>query len=450
MATETNHIEEATQLLVSLVQNKCINPPGNEMKSIKTIEKYLTDRNIPCQIFESTSDGSRGNLIAEMKGSGEKPSLMFGPSHVDVVPIGNESAWEVDPFSGIIKDEYVWGRGTLDMLFIVATQVQTFVRLSEEGFKPRGDLRLCIVADEEAGGDYGAEWLMKNQPDFMRVDYAISEAGGIPLTPSRVLLTIGEKGAAWKRVSFKGTPQHGSMPYKSDNAVLKAAIAADRLAKYTPPVRLEYLRMMSEGLGLNFFTRLMLSNSLLLPLAIRSATKQNPVMGRLLHALSRMTISPNVLHGGLKTNVVPGEAYIDVDIRILPNQDDEYIEKHLRKAMGSLGQEAEIGKPPDMPGFFTSVGTASDPDSEIIPYMKKAVSEYYPEVEFVPLVMPGATDMRYLREEGTQAYGFSLFPPGSPLNTMATLPHGPNERVSLKTIECTFKSYYTLAKEFLG
>ena len=208
--------------------------------------------------------------------------------------------------------------------------------------------------------------------------------------------------------------------------------------------------MMAEGLGLNFFTRLMLSNRMLLPLAIRSATKQNPVMGRLLHALSRMTISPNVLHGGLKTNVVPGEAYIDLDIRVLPKQDDDYIEKHLRKAMGSLGQEAEIGKPPDIPGFFTSVGTASDPDSEIVPYMKKAVAEYYPEVEFVPLVMPGATDMRFLREEGTQAYGFSLFAPESPLNTMATLPHGPNERVRLKTIECTFKAYYNLAREFLG
>ena len=127
-----------------------------------------------------------------------------------------------------------------------------------------------------------------------------------------------------------------------------------------------------------------------------------------------------------------------------------YIDKHLRKAMGSLGKEAIIERPPDMPGFFTLVGTASDPDSDIFPFMRNAVKEYYPEVDFVPFIMPAATDMRFLREEGTQAYGFALFPPGSPMDTMATLPHGPNERVRLKTIECTFKAYYNLAREFLA
>ena len=441
-------VEEATQLLVELIQNKCINPPGNELKSIHTIERYLKDRNISCQVYESAPE--RGNLLAEIKGVGKRPSLMLGPSHVDVVPIGNRSAWEVDPFAGLIKDGYVWGRGTLDMLFIVATQVQTFVRLKEEGFTPQGTLKLCIVADEEVGGIYGVEWLMKNHPEFMKVDYCISEAGGIPITPERLLLTIGEKGANWKRISFNGTPQHGSMPYKSDNAVVKAAIATQRLVQYTPPVNVEYLKLMANGLGLSTFTKLLLSHRLFLPLVLKMANKNNPVMARLLHALSRMTISPNVFHGGAKTNIVAGEAYIDVDIRTLPDQDDEYVIKQLRKALGDLADEARIEFPSDLTGVFTSIGTASDHHSEIIPFMKNAIAEFYPEVEFVPLVMPGATDMRYLREQGTKAYGFSLFPPDTPLNTMSTLPHGPNERISLKTIEYTYKAYYNLVKEFLG
>jgi len=331
MGTETDQTKEATQLLITLIQNKCINPPGNELKSIRAIEKYLTDRNVPCQVFESASN--RGILIAEIKGTGEKPSLMFGPSHVDVVPIGNRSAWEVDPFAGIIKDNHIWGRGTTDMLFIVVTQVQAFARLHEEGFKPKGDLKLCIVADEEVGGTYGTKWLIENQYDFMKVDYALSEAGGIPIAPSRLLLVIGEKGAGWKRISFKGTSSHGSMPYKTDNAVVKAAKAAERLARYNPPLRLEYLKYMSKGMGLNIFTKIMLSNRFTVPLAIKMAFKQSPVMGRLLHALSRMTISPNIFHGGTKTNIVAGEAYIDVDIRTLPGQDEEYVTKHLRKAM---------------------------------------------------------------------------------------------------------------------
>jgi len=447
MGTEPDHIKEVTQLLITLIQNKCINPPGNELKSIRVIEKYLTDRNVPCQVFESAPN--RGNLIAEIKGTGERPSLMFGPSHVDVVPIGNQSAWEVDPFAGIIKDDHIWGRGTTDMLFIVVTQVQAFARLHEEGFKPKGDLKLCIVADEEVGGIYGTKWLIDNHFDFMKVDYALSEAGGIPIAPSRLLLVIGEKGAGWKRISFKGTSSHGSMPYKTDNAVVKAAIAAERLARYNPPLRLEYLKYMSKGMGLNIFTRIMLSTRFTIPLAIKIAYKQNPVMGRLLHALSRMTISPNIFHGGTKTNVVAGEAYLDVDIRTLPGQDNEYVIKHLRKAMGSLGQEAIIEQPSGDKGFFSSIGTASDPDSEILPFMCKAVEEYYPNVTFVPLIMAGATDMRYLRENGTQAYGFSLFPAETPLNTMANMPHGPNERISLKTLEYTLKAYYNLAKEFL-
>ena len=183
MGTDNDQINEATQLLITLIQNECINPPGNELKSIRVIEKYLTDRNVPCQVFESAPN--RGNLIAEIKGTGERPSLMFGPSHVDVVPIGNDSAWEVDPFSGIIKDDHIWGRGTTDMLFLVVAQVQAFIHLHEEGFKPKGDLKLCIVADEEVGGTYGTKWLMENQSDFMKVDYALSEAGGIPIAPGR-------------------------------------------------------------------------------------------------------------------------------------------------------------------------------------------------------------------------------------------------------------------------
>ncbi|MHA1975439.1 MAG: M20/M25/M40 family metallo-hydrolase [Candidatus Hodarchaeales archaeon] len=448
MESDSRYVDEVNQLLITLVQNKCINPPGNELKSIRTIEKYLKDRDIPCQVFESAPN--RGNLISEIKGTGNRPSLMFGPSHVDVVPIGNESAWDVDPFSGIIKDDHIWGRGTTDMLFIVATQVQAFVRLFEEQFRPKGDLKLCIVADEEAGGIYGTEWLMKHQPDFMRVDYALSEAGGIPIAPGKLLLGIGEKGASWKRVSFKGTPSHGSMPYKSDNAVIKAAIAAERLNKYTPPINLDYIKLMANGLGLSKIIRLMLSHRIFLPIVLKMAHKQNPVMARLLHALSRMTISPNIVHGGTKTNIVAGEAYLDVDIRILPNQDDEFVIKHLRKAMGKLGKEAIIERPPDQPGFFTSEGTASDPNSEIIPFMRNAVAEVYPNAQFVPLIVAGATDLRYLRERGTQAYGFSLFDPETPLNTMATLPHGPNERISLKTVEYSLMAYYNLAKEFLS
>ncbi|MCK4848184.1 MAG: M20/M25/M40 family metallo-hydrolase, partial [Candidatus Heimdallarchaeota archaeon] len=433
--------------MITLIQNKCINPPGNELKSIHTIEKYLTDRNVTCQVFESAPN--RGNLIAEIKGTGERPSLMFGPSHVDVVPIGNESAWEVDPFAGIIKDEYVWGRGTLDMLFIVATQVQAFLRLYEEGFKPRGDLRLCIVSDEEVGGKYGTEWLIKNQPDFMKVNYAVGEAGGGTIVaPNRLILGTGEKGSAAKKISFTGTPSHGSLPYRSDNAILKAATAAQRLADYNPPIFLDYVKTLAKGFGLNKFLRILLGNRFSFPLILKLLYKQQPEGATLFHALSRMTISPNVFKGGNKVNVIAGTAEFDVDIRPLPFQDEKYVEKHLQKALGSLWEEATIQSLEAETGFFSSVGTASNPESEIIPFMHKAIEEYYPNATLIPLIIYGATDLRYLRAQGTQAYGFSLFEPETPSNVWGMC-HAPNERISLKTLEYTFKAYYNLAKEFL-
>jgi acetylornithine deacetylase/succinyl-diaminopimelate desuccinylase-like protein len=445
--TETDQIEEATQLLITLIQNKCINPPGNELKSIQTIEKYLTDRNVPCQVFESAPN--RGNLIAEIKGTGERPSIMFGPSHVDVVPIGNESAWEVDPFAGIIKDGYVWGRGTIDMLFIVVTQIRAFVRLYKEGFKPRGDLKLCIVADEEAGGGYGTKWLMQHQPDFMKVDFAIGEAGGgTPIDTNRLILSTGEKGSISKKISFTGTPSHGSLPYKSDNAILKAAIATQRIVDYNPPIFLDYVKNLAKGFGLNRFLQILSGNRFSFPLILKILHRQQPGFAKVFHALSRMTMSPNVFKGGNKINVIAGTAEISVDIRTLPFQDDQYVEKHLQKALGSLWKEATIESFEGGISSFTSVGTASDPESEIVSFMYKAIEEYYPNARLVPFIIYGASDLRYLREQGTQAYGFSLFESKTPSNVWEGI-HSPNERISLKTLEYSFNAYYNLAKSFL-
>ncbi len=136
-------IDAKISLLTELIRNKCVNPPCNEMKSIQTIQQFLQERNIECQVFESAP--IRGNLVTRIHGSSDSPKLMFCPAHVDVVPVDNPDAWEVEPFSGIIKDGYVWGRGALDMLYIVATQVQAFTKLHEENFQPKGDLILLLI-----------------------------------------------------------------------------------------------------------------------------------------------------------------------------------------------------------------------------------------------------------------------------------------------------------------
>jgi acetylornithine deacetylase/succinyl-diaminopimelate desuccinylase-like protein len=444
---EKGSLQKTISLLSELIQNKCVNPPGNEMRSIKTIQTYLQKNDIESLVFET--DSNRGNLVSKIPGTSDGPNLMFGPSHVDVVPVGNVKAWVEDPFSGIVKDGCVWGRGALDMLFIVASQVQVFVELHKEGFQPKGDLTLFVVSDEEAGGTYGAGWMVKNHPDHIQSDYAITEAGGISIAPGKIVFINGEKGRARKRISFKGTAGHGSMPHGSDNAVVKLSEAVSRLSKYKPPITTRYIESLANGLDLGFIQRLMLTNPLILPFTINRLESREPIMAMLIHGLSRMTISPNIVHGGVKVNVIPEMAYVDLDIRTLPEQDNNYVITQLRQALGSLANDAKIEAIPDDEGGFMSIGNSSPAGSNFVKAMENAIRKEIPCESLVPMISPGASDCRFLRELGTEAYGFSLMDPETPTNQLSEFAHGANERVSIKTLDLTLKVYYNLAKDFL-
>ena len=444
---ENTSLKETISLLSELIQNKCVNPPGNEIKSIKTVLRILHEHDVESQVFESAPN--RGNLVARIMGTGPGPKLMFGPAHVDVVPVENVDAWHEDPFSGIVKEGHVWGRGALDMLFIVAAQVQAFIKLHEEGFQPKGDLILLVVSDEEAGGTYGAGWMAENHPELVKTDYAVTEAGGISIAPGKVLFMVGEKGVARKRVSFRGKPGHGSMPLASDNAVVKLSEAVIRLSRYNPPLTTEHLGHVADGLGLGFVQRLMLTNPVLLSLALGRLKSRQPLMAMLLHGLSRMTISPNMVQGGVKVNVIPEKAHVDLDIRTLPGQDEDYVITHLREALGPLADEAVIEDPPGPERGLMSYGSSSPARSEFVDAMERAIRKEMPGATLVPLIMPGASDCRFMRAQGAHAYGFSLFDPETPTNHLADLAHGTNERVSVKTLELTQRVHYQLAKDFL-
>ncbi len=440
-------LKDNVNLLSELIQNKCVNPPGNELKSIRTVQRRLQEHGIECQVFESAPN--RGNLVSMIKG-GEGPRLMFGPAHVDVVPVENVDSWQEDPFSGVVKDGYIWGRGALDMLFIVVAQVQTFIRLHEEGFKPKGELKLLVVSDEEAGGAHGAGWMVENHPELVHTDYAVTEAGGISIAPGKILFMAGEKGVARKRISFRGKAGHGSMPHGSDNAVVKLSEAVTRLSRYDPPATTKHLSHVADGLGLGFIQRLMLTNSLLLPITLNRLRSREPVIAMLIHGLSRMTISPNIVYGGVKVNVIPENAYVDLDIRTLPGQDEEYVMSQLRQALGPMADEAIIEEPVGVESGFMSYGSASPSQSEFVEAMERAVRKEISDATLVPLIMPGASDCRFLREQGAEAYGFSLFDPETPTSHLADLAHGSNERVSARTLDLTQKVYYHLAKDVLG
>ncbi|MBN2334861.1 M20/M25/M40 family metallo-hydrolase [Candidatus Bathyarchaeota archaeon] len=179
-------------LLTELIRNRCVNPPGGEMKSIDTIRGYLDAHGVESTVYESAP--GRGNLVARIQGTSSGPGLMFGPGHVDVAPVEREAEWVVDPFSAVQRDEYIWGRGSHDMLFMVAAHMQAFIDLCVEGFKPSGDLTLLVVCDEEDGKGLGTEWMLDQHPEEVETDYAVTEAGGWLSGPGKVVFTYGEKG----------------------------------------------------------------------------------------------------------------------------------------------------------------------------------------------------------------------------------------------------------------
>jgi acetylornithine deacetylase/succinyl-diaminopimelate desuccinylase-like protein len=440
-------LDEATKLLQELIQNKCVNPPGNEMKSIITIEKYLKSKGIKCKIYESAPN--RGNLVARIKGTGKGPNFMFGPSHVDVVPIDDEEEWTHPPFSATLADDFIWGRGSLDMLFIVAVQTVVFAQLKQEKYKPKGDLVLVIVSDEEMGGKSGIEWMLENHPEEMNCDFAVSEMGGINLSPGNIGFMIGEKGAVWIRLTFTGTPGHGSVPYGSDNAIVKAAEASKRLFDYKPPVTIRYLNHIAKGFAIKPFARFMLTNKLTLPFILKRMLNTNPEMAKSLASLSRMSISPNIIKGGSKTNTIPALATIDIDVRTLPGQDLDYIKQHIYRALGKkLAKEVKIDLLHEE-GFF-SYGNESSIKSIYVEKMEKAIQKINPQYKFIPLIYPGATDLRFLRKLGVECCGFALMDPRTEFGELINRIHGNDERISLVTLDYSLVAYYYLAKEVLS
>ncbi|MFW9852179.1 MAG: M20/M25/M40 family metallo-hydrolase [Candidatus Thorarchaeota archaeon] len=446
-------INETYELISTLIQNKCVNPPGNEIKSIKTIDRFLKSKGIASKIYKVTE--KKANLVAIIKGVNvSHPGLIFGPSHVDVVPVPNSDEWEVEPFAGEIKDGFIWGRGAMDMLYIVATQIQAFCLLHEEGFRPKGDLVLLIVCDEETGSNLGTKWMIENHLeeiiDSNKEYCAISEYGGMHLSKNKIAILIAGKGVFWKRLKFQGKPGHGSIPFGVNSAIIKSVKAIEKLNRYFSsrvPFTTKYLKNLAFGLSVGFIQRLMITTKFLLPFTLKLLKKIDPETARVIHALSRMTVSCNRVQGGDKVNVIPSEAYVDLDIRTLPEQDLEYVNKHLKKALGPLYKEAEILTPEKE--SIAIKGNSSSIDNRFFKTIAKVTKQEFPEAQLVHVLDPGFTDLIYLRNLGINSYGYTLCDEKTTMEDFTQYQHGTNERISVKTTELTLKLYYNTAKEFL-
>jgi len=436
---------ESTDLLQQLIRNACVNDgtlaSGNELRSVDLLQQYLGTTGFDVERYEPQP--GRASLLARIEGTDpDAPTLML-MGHTDVVPV-NPAGWSRDPFAADIVDGMVWGRGAVDMLNLTATQAVAFRRLAEAGFRPKGTLLYLAVADEEALGTWGAHWLVDHELDAVRADYVLTESGGFQMPTEhgpRLPVMVAEKGTFWSKIHVHGTPGHGSQPFNTDNALVRAAEVVRRLDAYRPEAQIgEVWRRYVDGM--DFPAEL--HDAFLDPSAVRDFCASLPLgMGRLVHACTHTTFTPTVAHGGTKTNVIPDHVELEVDIRTLPGQSGDDIRGMLREALGDLYDQVEIESNEDL-------STASAIDTPLWDALSRVAGRLVQDSALVPFLMVGGTDNRYFRRAGATGYGFGLFSKRLGFEDYATMFHGNDERVDLESLALSEQLWRAVAHEVLA
>lgn len=449
MTTDEQATGDSVELLQQLIRNACVNDgtpqSGHEVHSADVIEGYLVGSGLDVQCYEPTP--GRRSLVARIEGwDPEAPSLCL-MGHTDVVPVSPEG-WRRDPFGGELVDGEVWGRGALDMLHLTASMAVATRRLSAAGWRPRGTLIYLAVADEEAGGRHGAEWLVNHEHEVVGADYVITESGGWQVhgpTGTRVVLTVGEKGSGWRRLRVKGTPGHGSMPFGSDNALVAAAEVVRRLATYRPVAQIDDVwTAYVATLDLPDDLRSALVDPAQVWHACETIAATDGPLARYAHACTHMTISPNVAHGGTKTNVIPDEIVLDVDIRTLPGQTPDDVDAMLLDALGPMATRVVIARAQDRPA------TRSPLDTPLYESLERVAQHFEPEARLLPRVTAGGTDATFFRDLGATAYGFGMLSRGVSFSEWSSRFHGRNERIDVDSVARTTEAWDLLCRDLLG
>jgi acetylornithine deacetylase/succinyl-diaminopimelate desuccinylase-like protein len=438
---------ESTELLQALIRNRCVNDgrpeSGEEARNADLLATYLDGPGLELERFEHLP--GRSSLVARIEGSDASAPSLCLMGHTDVVP-ANPAGWREDPFGGELIDGEVWGRGAIDMLNLTATMAVATKELARSGFRPRGTLIYLAVADEEAGGHLGAERLVADHWDAVGCDYLLTESGGWSLAadpgPRRVVVTVAEKGVAWRRLTVSGTPGHGSMPFGTDNALVTAAEVVRRIAALRVEPRLDALWdefVVSLGVAPE------LEQALRDPQRLDEALGQlPPALARVADAVSHVTFSPNVAHGGQKTNTIPDEIVLEVDVRTLPGVSADEADAYLTSALGELAGRVRIERLQNEPA------TGSPSDGPMWDALARNIAALDPGSRLSPGMFTGGTDARFFRLRGTVAYGAGLFVPGTTMQDFAARFHGNDERVDVASLGLTTTLFGGVVRDLLA
>jgi acetylornithine deacetylase/succinyl-diaminopimelate desuccinylase-like protein len=412
---------EAVRLCQELIRIPSVNHgggKGDELAAAEYVAEYLRGCGLDPTFYRAAP--TRVSVVARIKGrDSSRPGLVLH-GHLDTVP-ADAKDWTMDPWSGEIKDGEIWGRGAVDMKDMDAMILAIAKDWHVRGYVPERDVVLAFFADEEAGGTYGVNWIVKNHPEaFTGCSEAVSEVGGFSATLSNgkrlYLVETSEKGMYWMELSAEGTAGHGSMVNK-ENAVTALAQAVSRIGSHQWPIRITqtlrvFLTTVAKTLGKEF-------------------DEKNPgpivaelgSMARMIGATTQNTANPTMLEAGYKENVIPQHARAVVDGRFLPGYEEEFLTT-IRELAGS-----EITVKP----IIHDVALELPFTGELVDAMCAAIKDCDPEGIPVPYVMSGGTDNKGLSKLGIAGYGFSPLKLPPELDFMALF-HGINERVPVSAI----------------
>ncbi|MGZ8398918.1 MAG: M20/M25/M40 family metallo-hydrolase [Gemmatimonadales bacterium] len=435
--------DETAQRLSEYIRINTSNPPGNELATARWLKEVLAKEGIEGQILDTAELGAgRANFYARLKGTGPGKAIAL-VHHMDVVPVSREF-WSVDPFAGLIKDGYVWGRGALDMKGHGIVQLMTFIAIKRAGIPLKRDLVYIANADEETDG-LGSRAFIERHPDLIKdVEYVLTESGGSRVENGRVRwygMNVGEKQVYWHKLVVRGKASHGSRP-TPDNPVPRLARILTRIGAWETPVRLtpavdRYFKAQAQAETGE--RRRWLSDA---ASALKSARGRAWLLGEPeRNALLRNTISPTVLVGSDKTNTIPSQASAELDIRLLPDQDTLAFRRELLRVIGDTAITLTmIG---DMAPRFSA-----PLDTEMSRAIQRTAARLLPGVPFATTISTGATDRPYYAGAGLICYGVDPFLVDVEEGRRGV--HGNDERVSIENLGFGLRVYAEVIQEMQG
>jgi acetylornithine deacetylase/succinyl-diaminopimelate desuccinylase-like protein len=429
---------EATELLQRLIRFNTVNPPGNERPAQEMLRSLLEAAGFECELLGATEE--RPNLIARLPGRAEGKRLCY-LSHVDTV-LADASEWSVDPWSGEIKDGFVWGRGALDMKGQVACEVAAASSLGRSGWRPeRGELLVVVTCDEEAGATYGAQWLCDNVPDKVRCDMVVNEGAGEVLDfegRRMYTLCIGEKGVFRFRLSTEGRAGHASMPGIGDNALLRMVEVLSRLDGRQPPfdpypAGVASLQVLTGGQVEDVAS------------ALARVRAVEPRLGDQFESMMRVTLAPTMIRASEKENVIPSRCTVRVDCRVPPGIGESHVRHRVEELLGS---EAEGGYTLEFSEEV--IGNSSPAESSLAGFFQDFIAKTDAGAQLLPLVLTGFTDSHWFRKAFPECVAYGFFPQRA-MSRWDTMPliHAPDERIAIDDIEFASRFFSELAPAVL-